>query len=65
MAGFIPAIHVLVATRKSWMPGSSPGMTMWRQLRYLPSPPRLSKNTPCSPNMFQNHQGALSRNGRP
>ena len=26
---------------------------------------RLSKNTPCSPNMFQNHQGALSRNGRP
>ena len=27
--------------------------------------PRLSKNTPCSPNIFQNHQGMLSRNGRP
>ena len=26
---------------------------------------RLSKNTACSPNRFQNHQGALSRNGLP
>ena len=25
----------------------------------------LSRNTPCSPNMFQNHQGRLSRSGRP
>ena len=28
-------------------------------------PARLSKNTPCSPNMFQNHQGKFTRNGRP
>src|SRR5665647_543683 len=26
---------------------------------------RLSRNTPCSPNKFQNHQGALSRSGVP
>jgi hypothetical protein len=26
---------------------------------------RLSKNTPCSPNMFQNHQGKFTRSGRP
>jgi hypothetical protein len=32
---------------------------------YLLFPARLSKNTPCSPNMFQNHHGALSRSGRP
>jgi hypothetical protein len=32
---------------------------------YRPLPARLNKNTPCSPNMFQNHQGALSRSGRP
>ena len=28
-------------------------------------PLRLSKNTACSPNMFQNHHGALSRSGEP
>jgi hypothetical protein len=32
---------------------------------YFAFPARLSRNTPCSPNMFQNHQGALSRSGRP
>jgi hypothetical protein len=26
MAGLVPAIHVLVAA-KTWMPGTSPGMT--------------------------------------
>jgi len=26
MAGLVPAIHVLVA-RKTWMPGTKPGMT--------------------------------------
>ncbi len=26
---------------------------------------RLSRNTPCSPNMFQNHQGKFTRSGRP
>ena len=39
-----------------------PGMT---RMRYFPFPPRLSRNTPCSPNMFQNHQGRFSRSGRP
>ncbi len=32
---------------------------------YLPFPPLLSKNTPCSPNMFQTHQGRFSGTGRP
>src|SRR6266403_1092535 len=32
---------------------------------YFAFPARLSKNTPCSPNMFQNHQGRLTRSGRP
>ena len=33
MAGLVPAIHVffLVTDSKSWMPGTSPGMTMWRE----------------------------------
>jgi hypothetical protein len=26
---------------------------------------RLSRNTACSPNKFQNHQGALKRSGLP
>ena len=38
-----------------------PGMTQC----YFPFSARLSKNTPCSPNMFQNHHGKLSRSGRP
>ena len=32
---------------------------------YFPAPPLLSKNTPCSPNMFQTHQGRFSGTGRP
>jgi hypothetical protein len=32
---------------------------------YFAFPARLSKNTPCSPNMFQNHHGRFSRKGRP
>jgi hypothetical protein len=24
---YVPAIHVLLAARKAWMPGTSPGMT--------------------------------------
>src|SRR6516225_11570007 len=31
--------------------------------RYRPA--RLSRNTPCSPNIFQNHQGRFSGTGRP
>jgi hypothetical protein len=27
MAGLDPAIHVLAATKKAWMPGTRPGMT--------------------------------------
>ena len=29
------------------------------------APPLLSRNTPCSPNMFQTHQGRVSGTGRP
>ena len=32
---------------------------------YFPFSARLSKNTPCSPNMFQTHHGRFSRSGRP
>src|SRR5712691_3353315 len=27
MAGLVPAIHALVSARKTWMPGTRPGMT--------------------------------------
>jgi hypothetical protein len=27
MAGLVPAIHVLLGKRKTWMPGMKPGMT--------------------------------------
>jgi hypothetical protein len=27
MAGLVPAIHVLFVERKTWMPGTRPGMT--------------------------------------
>jgi hypothetical protein len=27
MAGLVPAIHVLLAAPKAWMPGTRPGMT--------------------------------------
>jgi hypothetical protein len=27
MAGLVPAIHVLLCQRKTWMPGPRPGMT--------------------------------------
>src|SRR5262249_1079938 len=30
MAGLVPAIHVLLAARKTWMPGTRPGMTVVR-----------------------------------
>jgi hypothetical protein len=30
MAGLVPAIHDLLADRKTWMPGTRPGMTEGR-----------------------------------
>jgi hypothetical protein len=27
MAGLVPAIHVLLQQKKTWMPGTRPGMT--------------------------------------
>jgi hypothetical protein len=27
MAGFVPAIHALLQGHRTWMPGTSPGMT--------------------------------------
>jgi hypothetical protein len=29
MAGLVPAIHAFAAV-KTWMPGTSPGMTLWK-----------------------------------
>jgi hypothetical protein len=38
MAGLDPAIHAFLAMeRKTWMPGTSPGMTKWQKR----APPRL------------------------
>ena len=35
MAGLVPAIHVFVQReRKTWMPGTSPGMTVERMAAY-------------------------------
>ena len=35
MAGLVPAIHVFgAARRKTWMPGTSPGMTVERVAAY-------------------------------
>jgi hypothetical protein len=31
MAGLVPAIHALAAKRKTWMPGTRPGMTSRKQ----------------------------------
>jgi hypothetical protein len=33
MAGLVPAIHVVLAAAKTWMPGTRPGMTeKWAQV---------------------------------
>jgi hypothetical protein len=42
MAGLVPAIHVFVAIgkRKTWMPGSSPGMTNFARAFALSYPAR-------------------------
>ena len=37
MAGLVPAIHVLLAASKTWMPGTSPGMTGRRSMSKKPS----------------------------
>src|ERR1043165_4691840 len=47
MAGLVPAIHALLAARsqrKTWMPGTSPGMTEYGGS--FPSPTTLFLNTP-------------------
>jgi hypothetical protein len=33
MAGLVPAIHVFIAERKTWMPAPSAGMTVNRHMR--------------------------------
>ena len=38
MAGLVPAIHVCLAARKTWMPGTSPGMTKEAALSILLTP---------------------------
>ena len=34
MAGLVPAIHVFVRRERTWMPGTSPGMTIDRVAAY-------------------------------
>jgi hypothetical protein len=34
MLAYVPAIHVFLATVKTWMPGTSPGMTNWIALLF-------------------------------
>ena len=46
-------------------PASGRGEVAYAVKRYFAFSARLSKNTPCSPNMFQNHQGMVTRSGRP
>ena len=41
------------------------GFTQDRIKRLSSHAVRLSRNTACSPNRFQNHHGTLSRNGAP
>ena len=35
MAGLVPAIHALRRSRKTWMPGTSPGMTRIVQSQFF------------------------------
>ncbi|SIN85887.1 hypothetical protein SAMN05443247_00256 [Bradyrhizobium erythrophlei] len=57
-----------IASSAEFIIGPAEGRTRWllamTESAYF-ALPRLSKNTPCSPNMFQNHQGRLSLKGRP
>src|SRR5262245_21894932 len=50
---YVPAIHVLLAARETWMPATSAGMTEERGARsttLLPAaPPRLSSGGPAAP----------------
>jgi hypothetical protein len=32
MAEFVPAIHAFLETSKTWMPGTSPGMTVFEMI---------------------------------
>jgi hypothetical protein len=67
MAGLVPAIHVLLASAPQSVdarhkPGHDDNAG---DPAYLLFSARLSRNTPCSPNMFQNHHGRFTRSGRP
>ena len=52
------AVHV----SPMWIASS---LALLAMTAYFSFPARLSRNTPCSPNMFQNHQGMFTRSGRP
>jgi hypothetical protein len=45
MAGLVPAIHVLIAavSKKAWMPGTRPGMTIESQVLFFSSSPGLTR----------------------
>ena len=50
--------------QEGWIRFVASLLGMTRSLLPLPRP-RLSKNTPCSPNMFHTHHGRFSGTGRP
>ncbi len=77
MPGLVPGIHVALQMPNDVDGRDEPGHDVERashQLRprpaaaasalYRPFSALLSRNTPCSPNMFQNHQGMATRKGR-
>ena len=65
-ARLCPTIHVLRYRNKQDVDARhKAGHDGGKIETYFPTPPLLSKNTPCSPNMFQTHQGRVSGTGRP
>jgi hypothetical protein len=59
MAGLFPAVHVVAAARKTWMPGTRPGMTIEAEAtarKLTPSPwgsPLAGPQTTAPPRSFQ------------
>src|SRR5947208_6599884 len=47
MAALVPAFHVLPRVQRTWMPGISPGMTVWKQNAWMLSQRRFA--APPSP----------------
>src|SRR4030081_3031305 len=66
MAGFVPAIHVLLCchTRKTWMPGTRPSMTATNAFpRFCTSPVNRSRHA-CFPGLLAPNKGREIGGGR-